>query len=383
MNILFIAHENALNGANKSMLNLIDELSGEHNFFVWCRQGNHGKLIDELNKRKIDYFTEPFYCWCTYKPNGKGGLLRRKVRWYLIEYPHNVVISKKIGAFIYEHNINLIHMNSSIINIGILLKSRYNLPLIWHIREFGKEDFGWVPLCSDESFYQTINTNADKVIAISKAVASKFEDKIDLDKLEVVYNGIPVDSQISNRIYLEDPNRNLVFLDTGVLSEAKGQKIAINAMKILKDRGYTNVTLLLAGKGNIEDICTSLDEKELNIYFLGQVDDMNTVRKNTDVELVCSKCEAFGRVTIEAMMSGMPVIGANSGGTPELIKNGITGFVFNTGDSIDLANNMIRFIEDRSLVKKMGMAASRYAKDKFNMKRCANGINKIYKEVIN
>lgn len=380
MNILFIVHENALNGANRSMLNLIDGLMEENNFFVWCRQGNKGALIEELKKRKIKVYTEYFYCWCTYKPKGKIGLIKRKFWWRLVQRPHNLIAVSRIDDFIKENEINLIHLNTSIIDIGIFIKKKYKIPLIWHIREFGKEDFGWMSLCSERSFYRTINQNADKVIVISKALAAKYEQVINPEKLEIVYNGIPVETQVTNKDYLIK-SEEIVFLETGVLCEAKGQRIAIEAMRYLKDKGYDNVKLLLAGRGSIEEICKLEDIKELNISFLGQVNNMNNLRKVADVELVCSRCEAFGRVTVEAMMSGLPVIGSNSGGTPELIVNGVTGFVFNEGDAFDLAKKMICFIDNRYLVKKMGIIASQYSRKHFNMQLCVENMDRIYKKV--
>lgn len=380
MNILFISHENALNGANKSMINLIDAMCNEHNFFVWCRQGNEGELIEELKKRKVGLICEPFYCWCTYKPRGLAGTLYRRLRWYLKEKPHNMRIVNNMASYVTENHIDLIHMNSSIIDIGVYLKKKYQIPLIWHLREFGKEDFGWIPLCTKKRFFKEINMYSDRVIAISKAVAKKYKGRIIKDKLDVVYNGIPFESQISDKIY-DLQKDEVVFLQTGVLSEAKGQRIAVLAIKKLKEEGYNKAKIIFAGRGNPDDICTLEERETLNIEFLGQIKDMNSVRRNADVELVCSKCEAFGRVTVEAMMSGMPVIGSASGGTPELIKNGVTGFTFEPNSFESLADKMKLFLENPVLIKEMGTKAAVQSRRQFDIKNCAKCIRQVYKEV--
>lgn len=380
MNILFISHENAMNGANKSMTNLIDEMSEEHNFYVWCRQGEKGELVEELKKRKVRIYYKPFYCWCTYKPKGLAGILRRRLRWYIKERPHNMRVVDNMAAYIAENHIDLIHMNSGIIDIGIYLKKKYKIPLIWHIREFGKEDFGWIPLCTEKKYFKEINTYSDKVIAISKAVYEKYKEKIAEDKLKVIYNGIPFESQIMDKTYNLQKD-SVVFLQTGVLSEAKGQRIAILAIKELKDEGYNKAKIIFAGRGNPDDICTLEERETLNIEFLGQVKDMNSVRKNADVELVCSKCEAFGRVTVEAMMSGMPVIGSAAGGTPELIKDGITGFTFEPNSYKSLADKMKLFLENPMLIKEFGTKAAVLSKKQFDIKCCSKQIRQVYKEV--
>lgn len=382
MNILFISHENALNGANKSMLNLIDAMSDRHKFFVWCRQGDKGELVVELKKRNVPIYCEPFYCWCTYKPRGSVGLLRRKLRWLLKERKKNVEAAREIAPFLKNNKINLIHMNSGVIDIGVQLKRLYKIPLVWHIREFGKEDFGWIPLCSSKQYYYEIGNYADKVVLISKALEKKYQDQLPKDKIRVIYNGVPTEAQVLDKVYDCD-GRNIVFLQTGVLSEAKGQNIAVKALKVLTDAGYKDVKLIFAGRGNPEDVCTIEDIKMLNIEFLGQVNNMSEVRKRADVELVCSRCEAFGRVTVEAMMSGLPVIGSNSGGTPELIENGTTGFVFKPNDPSDLAEKMKMFIDNVSLIELMGRNASQYARKRFNITLCAMRMNQVYEEVTN
>lgn len=380
MNILFISHENALNGANKSMINLIDTMSNVHNFYVWCRQGNKGELIEELKKRNVTIYCEPFYCWCTYKPKGFIGLVRRKLRWHIKEKVHNVKAARNIGEFIKENRIEIIHMNSSIIDIGTYLKKLYNIPLIWHIREFGKEDFGWIPLCSEKQYYDEIDSLADKVVVISKAIENKYKNKISQEKICVVYNGIPIETQVEKNEY-DLQRKTMTFLQTGVLSEAKGQRTAIEALKELHNYGYKDVKLLFAGRGNPENVCSREDIEGLNIEFLGQVKDMNVVRNQADVELVCSKSEAFGRVTVEAMMSGLPVIGSNSGGTPELIKDGVTGYIYIPNCPKDLAGKMKNFITNPSLIEKMGRKASEYSREKFNITVCTDQIEQIYEEV--
>jgi glycosyltransferase involved in cell wall biosynthesis len=377
MNILFISHENALNGANKSMLNLIDTLTLKYNFFVWCREGSEGPFINELNARGIAHYDKCFCFSSSYQPKGKLGLLRRKLRWHLKEKKHNINAVDEISDFIKSNNINIIHINSSIIDIGVQLKQKYGIPLVWHIREFGKEDFGWVPLCSEKKYYKNIKENADAVITISKAVEAKYKGHLNDNQLYMIYNGIPSASQVKKNNYNINSNSILTFLQTGVLCEAKGQNLAIDAMRILKDRGYSNIKLLLAGRGNLADISENIKIDDLNVELLGQVNNMNEIRALADVELVCSKAEAFGRVTIEAMMCGIPVIGANTGGTPELIEDGKNGLVFERTNP----NKMEFLYLNRELIEKMGKYAANYALNNFDINICASKVADVYDSI--
>lgn len=67
---------------------------------------------------------------------------------------------------------------------------------------------------------------------------------------------------------------------------------------------------------------------------------MPEIRKNVDIEIVSSKQEAFGKITVEAMMGQIPVIGSNSGGTKELIKHNQNGLLFESGNADDLAKKI-------------------------------------------
>ena len=115
------------------------------------------------------------------------------------------------------------------------------------------------------------------------------------------------------------------------------------------------------------------------VCFLGFIDNMIELRKNTSVEIVPSEEEAFGRVTIEAMMSQMPVIGSNSGANPELIIPEHTGLLFERGNAESLANQMQRFIESPNMIYTMGTEAFSRAVNNFSLEKNLDQIEKLYK----
>lgn len=67
---------------------------------------------------------------------------------------------------------------------------------------------------------------------------------------------------------------------------------------------------------------------------------MDLLRQNMDIELMCAERETFGWVTVEGMRSGLLVIGANTGATPEIITNMKTGLLYTHGDARDLADKI-------------------------------------------
>ena len=82
---------------------------------------------------------------------------------------------------------------------------------------------------------------------------------------------------------------------------------------------------------------------------------------------MCSDAEAFGRVTVEALKSGRPVIGTRSGGTPELIADGENGFLFEPGKAQELASAMRRLAIEPGLLAQMSENARTGTRDRFTL----------------
>ena len=101
------------------------------------------------------------------------------------------------------------------------------------------------------------------------------------------------------------------------------------------------------------------------VEFVTWVRDPSPYMRAADVLLMCSRMEAFGRVTVEAMQLGRPVIGARSGGTTELIRDGETGLLFEVANPTDLAQKIHQLYERRDLVYKWGATARAWTDETF------------------
>ena len=168
----------------------------------------------------------------------------------------------------------------------------------------------------------------------------------------------------------------------GQVSQGKGQDQAIKACKILKDKGY-NIFLNIIGEVDYDYLETSTPGyKEFEWLILhGQVDNVKELRRSMDIELVCSKSEAFGRVTIEAMLAGIPVIASNTGGTIELIEHKQNGLLYNYGDVQQLSEMILTLVNDEQLKVKLVENASRFA-EKFTIERTAREVYNFFEEVV-
>lgn len=381
MNILFVTHEKNLNGASKSMLNLIDQMKDKHTFIVVTKSLD-GAVQNELRKRNIQIIATPYYIWERPARKKKFDLqwLKFKITWSLFGEAVNRYSAKRVKKALQDKKIDIIHVNTGVINLGTQLKKKLRVPLVWHLREFGQEDFNMMPLVSQEKFYKEIN-QADGVIAISDAIYNKFAPHLELPIVKRIYNGVSEENLNPEKTYHVGNDEKVVLLIAGKVSTAKGQRFSVLAVQKLIEQGYSNIELWIAGRGNLEDIgINPLGIKA--VRMLGQVNNLPEIRKQVDLELVCSRCEAFGRVTVEAMMGGIPVIGSNTGATPELIKDGYNGSLVEYGNIDQLVSEIKKFYKDRRLLKEYGDNAFQFAKSNFMIKRCADQVNDFYREIV-
>ena len=184
----------------------------------------------------------------------------------------------------------------------------------------------------------------------------------------------------------------MIFLISGNMQRTKGHMTALRAAEFLAKSGNTGFELWIAG-----GIAATKDSKEyakeiqefaqnnLQGYcrILGRVSDMKKLREQTDVELVCSNREAFGRVTVEAMMAGNPVVGANTGANTELIQDTITGRLYEKGNALDLAGKMQWFIEKKERIEECGKTAFIYSQEQFTSNINTEKIELVYNGMVN
>lgn len=372
MRILFIGHEQDLNGASRSLLNIIAQIENDHEIFVLAPYES-GPFIDALQKRKVTVLYRPYFRWCVQKASFLGWVKKRTL-WYLYQSRQNQRIARELAVFCKENKIDLIHTNTGVIDLGARIRKLSGLPHVWHLREFADLDFHMFPLVSRKRYEKQMAAGADRFICISNAIRQHYDFLPDSAKV-LVYNGV----DRSNILTEHSTSDTVRLLIAGRISPEKGQWLAVCACQKLVERGIEGFVLNIAGTG---DLGHPIPENLKNrVVLLGQIKDMPALRKDIDVELVCSAAEAFGRVTAEAMLGGIPVIGSRSGGTIELIEEGTTGYLYPKDDVAALADRLALLIENNELRNTMGKAAQDYAVSHFMIERCVQEILAVYKSL--
>lgn len=379
MNVLFISHSLGMDGgANRSMMQLILELKGNHCIspivlipFGKLKKGDHG-LVEECINYKIP-FERSIIPWFIHQ---KVWLHRLKYVLLFFYFPFLIIKLKK-------YNIQLVHSNGSVFDLGASISKSLKVPHVWHLREFGTEDDTFKPVWN-EAYIKKAYTNANVFIAISNAIKTSYKGRINENKIARIYNGIDC-KRYQNQA--QHNNEKTEFIIVGVVTPHKNQFEAVKAVAELVKRGYTTFHLNIIGsedKAYRETLNEFIVKHEISDYitFWGIRSDIPEVLPKMDVGLMLSKSEAFGRVTIEYMLQNLAVIASDTGANPELIKNGESGFLYHLNDINALVEKMKIFIDDRDFLKKTAYKGYKYASETFPSEKNSQAIFELYKNIL-
>ena len=118
------------------------------------------------------------------------------------------------------------------------------------------------------------------------------------------------------------------------------------------------------------------------VHTIGWQKDMNPVWRMTDCLVHTARMEPFGRVLIEAMAHGRPVVAFASGGPAEIVDDGQTGFLVPFGNVQELSEAMLRLARNVDLAKKMGRDARQQVHEHFSAEKTAEGVMDVYRKVL-
>jgi glycosyltransferase involved in cell wall biosynthesis len=272
-----------------------------------------------------------------------------------------------------RRHFDLVVTNTININVGALAAKLWGVPHLWYIREFGYEDHGWRFHLGEEFSLWLMNRLSSLCLAVSQAVARKYQGSIDPGKVHFLYQPIDVDLAGGMKAGLEEDPQQFTCIMVGRLQAGKRQEEAVRALAELRAAGAP-VRLWLVGDGDpgyrafLENL---VREKNLGnqVRFFGQVNNALPYIQKADVLLLCSRCEAFARVVVEAMKAGKPVLGARSGGTVEQIRDGFNGFLYEPGNYQELAGKIRHLRENPQLAGEMGGNGREWAETTFTKQR--------------
>jgi L-malate glycosyltransferase len=122
---------------------------------------------------------------------------------------------------------------------------------------------------------------------------------------------------------------------------------------------------------------------ESDVVFAGERQELVPIFSNSDVFLLPSATESFGLAALEAMACEVPVVASRVGGIPEVIEDGVTGFLHMPDDLDGMAESAIRLLTDRELHARVATAARAAATDRFSASRIVPLYERAYADLLN
>ncbi len=306
-------------------------------------------------------------------------------------------VTRMVGA-IRRLKLDVLHVHMYPLHLLAGMAARAaNIPCIWH----------WHGSCARKGLSSRIIKTgfsylADSIPCISGYVAGTLPD-VGRRKAVVVYNGVPTDRIASGQRAGElrkllgvSSDRPVIGMFSSIVP-LKGHEFLIRAAVEVRrshpDAVFAIVgaeTAILRSRMGLEDqlkrLVGELGVAE-HIRFVGLLPDSWAYMGDCDIVCmptvpIADRAEGFGLSMAEAMAAGVPVIATACGGPPEVIEEGVSGFLVPPRDPSALAGAVSRLLADPDLRKRMGQAARQRIRERFDISLTTRSIEKVYSDVV-
>lgn len=229
----------------------------------------------------------------------------------------------------------------------------------------GRRDMGIWYTRANLTILRLIASQVDAVIANSKAVRALVaaRERIPSARISVIYNGLDAESRSAEAAGLDGrvPSGAPVIGIVANLHQVKRHADLIRAFRRVVE-AVPEAHLVLVGQGALEGELRQLAEAEgvaAQTHFLGRVEQPAGVIRGFTVAALCSASEGLSNALMECLREGKPVVCSDVGGNPELVTDGVNGYLYAVGDEATLAERLVRLLRDPTLRSAMGEAAAR------------------------
>ncbi len=234
----------------------------------------------------------------------------------------------------------------------------------------------------------------DAVVASTRGMASYLERMLPASKIYTIYNGVDLaafDAAPAERFGL-GPDKIIVGR-TSRLGGGKNISLLIAAVKQLRQQAkYAHVHLVVCGgdttqPGAVPMLARLRAEAEPlgdAVIFTGEVADPMPITKGFDIATCTSlpNNEGIPNSLIEAMAAGKPVVASAVDDIPELVQDGVTGLLFESGNAEQLTAALARLVDDASLRARMGAAGRERIEQEFDLKQQAEQYRQLYRRLL-
>lgn len=315
-----------------------------------------------------------------------------------VDPQNDIMALLRLTGFLLRNRYQIIHTHNSKTGfIGRLAGRLARVPVVIHTVHgfaFHDQEAKW-----RQRLFRSLERMAarwcDRMIFISQPLIDwAMKEKILLDERKVikVYSGIEIDrfrpatemEKQKNRDKLGLSENDVVVGTVSKLWEGKGHATLIEAFSIVRQEKKES-KLVIVGDGPIRCDLESLVRRkgmENSVIFTGFQMDVVPAISTLDVSVLPSFFEGMGRVLLESMAMGIPVIGSAVGGIPDLIRHGKEGFLVPPGDPNALAGAIRTLLGDPVLARRMGLAGIDRVSETFSSREMVRQIEQVYIEAL-
>lgn len=227
-----------------------------------------------------------------------------------------------------------------------------------------------------------------KVIAVGEMVKKNLAEYfwIPKEQICVIHNAVkPFDGNVVpvEALCQERTKGNVLIGNIGRLSEQKGMTYFIEAAEITA-KTHPEARFIIVGDGEErEKLYAQVKTKSLQdrVVFLGYRNDIQNVMSQLDFVVLSSLWEGLPLTPIEAYSVGKTVIGTAVDGTPEIIRDGVDGYLVKPRNPMQLAEKMNELIENPEMWESMGIQAMRRYQDEFSFEKLSERYVAFYEEL--
>jgi glycosyltransferase involved in cell wall biosynthesis len=342
--------------------------------------------LDGVKVEKFNYFyPKRFQRLC-----GRSGMIDNIKEGIFVKFQLlTFILFNSINSLRKLHDMDVIHVQWPIPNgLGaLLLKTFYNINYINTVH--GEEVYlsqryhtmFILKLLVNNSFKTVTNSSATLNVSV--------ESGLKKEKLEIIPFG--VDTTFFQPLNLQKDEEIFQILSIGYLIERKGFEYLIRAVNEIVKNKY-NVKLDIVGSGPRETQIRKLIKElklEDRIRIVSNLSDDELLKTYNSSDLFVlpsiidsqGNTEGLGVVLLEAMACGIPVLGSNIGGIPDIIQDGETGLLVPQKDIVGISQSIIELIENEEMRKKLAINGYNKAKDCFSWEKISKSYLEIYKLV--
>lgn len=291
----------------------------------------------------------------------------------------------RLRRIIREQSIQLLHSNGPQTNVCSGLAGWLEgIPVVWHVRNLLYGSMRDIDrLCAGL---------ATRIVCNSAAIRERFRGSSAWDKSVTILNAVDLEAfnpQVSDESFrrqLGVPPDGVVVGMVGRIGLGKGHVHFIDAaIRLL--RGGTKAQFVIVGDAQIPEESARLEllhrqvkeaQVEDRIRFLGFRHDMPQVMRGLDILVLASDAEPCGRVLFEAMASGRAIVATDSGGTPEIVRDGSEGLLVPPRDPDALAAAIRKAVEEPAFRQRLGQAGAHRARQEFSVGRYVTRVMDVY-----